>query len=59
MVIIIVMMSLPTTPLFTPRHPLPLQYVTDVDSEVSKRAIASIGLIATRVKEVAVEMTQQ
>ena len=36
-----------------------LQYVTDVDSEVSKRAIASIGLIARRVSTVSAEMTQQ
>ena len=33
--------------------------MTDVDSEVSKKAIASVGLIARRVVSVAVEMTQQ
>ena len=35
------------------------QYVTDVDAEVSKKAISSIGCIARRVAAVAPEMTQQ
>jgi hypothetical protein len=47
------------SPLDIPYPTPPLQYVTDVDSEVSKRAIASIGLIAIRVPAVSVEMTQQ
>ena len=34
------------------------EYVTDVDSELSKRAIRSIGQLAMRIPSVAVEMTQ-
>ena len=36
-----------------------LKYVTDVDSELSKRAIAAMGSIALRVSSIAPEITMQ